>query len=315
MACGDEVSDDPPVSADTEPSGSSGLESEGTGDDTTSGSEAGTTDPDSGDDTTGDTAGVDGPSVLPTPTGRCPTFADGDVTFSPEGIPSRSVRLFMSDAAQRLDGPLFFYWHGTSSSPSEALYGLSPALVDAITEMGGIVAAPYHDPAAGQFPWFLVLGQQTDDLLVADEVLACAIEQVGVDTSRIHALGMSAGGLQTAQMSLRRSSYLASVVTYSGGIILGAPPDEDPDNKLAAMMFHGGMDDIVVISFQDATENYLDIMQQNDRFGFICDHGLGHEIPDAQANVGQFFWDHPYGTVPSPYVDGLPAEFPDYCSL
>jgi hypothetical protein len=31
--------------------------------------------------------------------------------------------------------------------------------------------------------------------------------------------------------------------------------------------------------------------------------------------VVQFFFDHPYGTIPSPYAGGLPASVPSYCSL
>ncbi len=34
-----------------------------------------------------------------------------------------------------------------------------------------------------------------------------------------------------------------------------------------------------------------------------------------RVEVWQFFYDHPWGTKPSPYVDGLPAGFPDYCAL
>lgn len=45
------------------------------------------------------------------------------------------------------------------------------------------------------------------------------------------------------------------------------------------------------------------------------DHGQGHTIPDATDSVLQFFHDHPWGTVPSPYVQGLPPGFPEYCVL
>src|SRR5690606_16148350 len=118
------------------------------------------------------------------------------------------------------------------------------------TAAGGIVAAPYSDPAAGAFPWFLTTGRtRMDDLLVADEVLGCALQGVGVDVRRIHSIGMSAGGLQTAQMSYRRSGYLASVVTYSGGLISSAPARQDPSNRFAALIFHGGANDVIIMGF------------------------------------------------------------------
>ncbi len=271
---------------------------------------------DGGSDSTGG-AMVPQPTMLPTPTGVCPTMVDGDVEFAPAGIAPRTVRLWISDAAQDQAGPLVLYWHGTGSQPLEATYGLGNAYVEQVVAQGGIVAAPTHDPAAGQFPWFLVLGSQEDDLILADEIVACAIEQTAVDVSRIHTIGMSAGGLQSAQMSWRRSGYIASAVTYSGGFVGSAPADQDPSNPLAAMIFHGGESDVVIISFQQASENYLAALTQAGRFGFVCDHGMGHSIPqgDAQASVWTFFRDHPWGTKPSPYASGLPDGFPEYCAL
>jgi predicted esterase len=269
-----------------------------------------------GEGTGGSTASGPDPAFIPAATSTCPELAEGKITVSPDGKP-RDVQIWISDAAKTLDGPLIFYWHGTGSSPvAEPPYGLGAANVEAIKAQGGIIAAPFHDPDAGQWPWFLTTGSgPEDDLRVADEVLACAIEKVGVDLRRIHAIGMSAGGLNTTQMSWRRSGYLASVVTYSGGQ-LGAVVEQDANNKFAAMIFHGGVDDQVVISFQQVSEAYRTELRDRDHFAFICDHGMGHDIPtDATGSVRQFFEDHPYGTVPSPYVGGLPAGFPAYCSL
>jgi len=138
---------------------------------------------------------------------------------------------------------------------------------------------------------------------------------VGVDLRRIHSIGMSAGGLQTTQMSFRRSGYLASVVTFSGGL-LGAAPLQEQQNKFAAMIVHGGDSDVVGIGFKPISEAYRDALQTNGHFAFICDHGGGHSIPqDIQPSVSLFFADHPFGTSPSPYASALPGSFPVYCSL
>jgi predicted esterase len=261
------------------------------------------------------TSGADEPEPgwLPTPSGPCPELVDGNVTFSPAGIEPRPVRLWMSEAARTMAGPLVFYWHGAGSRPEEALVGLDPAFVAEVVDQGGIIAAPHSDPASGQFPWYLTTGTEEHDLLVADEVLACAVESTSIDVRRIHSAGMSAGGLHTAQFSYRRSAYLASVTLYSGGFIAGAPPDQDPQNPLSALVFHGGPSDVVVISFEEASENYLSRLRADDRFGILCDHGQGHTIPPAQASVWRFFAEHPFGTRPSPYAAGLPEGFPDYC--
>jgi len=250
---------------------------------------------------------------IPRATGPCPEFAPGMVTVRPGGV-ARAVRVWMSDAARTLDGPLVFYWYGTNGSPAQAEQALGPATMASITGAGGLVVAPVHDPAAGTWPWFLVSGTQDNDLRVADEVLACAVEKLGVDLRRIHSLGFSAGAIHTVQMSYRRSGYLASVVTYSGAKS-AAIPDQDPSNKLAAMIFHGGPNDRVVIGFQAGSEQYKRDLEAAGRFALICNHGLGHRIPvAAAAGVWRFLQDHPLGRTPPPYAAGLPPEIPAYCS-
>lgn len=294
--------------------------STGTTDATTDATAGTTTDATTGTTTDATTTGTTGEPlpepVLPTPTGACPTITSGDLVFEPTGLDkSRTARIWIDeDAAAENDGPVVFYWHGTGSSPAEAQYGLSQAGVDAITAAGGAVVAAVADPEAGQFPWFLVLGQREDDLILADEILGCIDEQWGVDARRIHAAGMSAGGLMTTQMSYRRSGYIASVVPYSGGVLGMPPASQDPDNKFAAMSFHGGPGDIVIISFMTATETYHDDLKANGHFSVICNHGGGHSIPvPAIPSALQFISDHPYG-VESPYANGLPDSFPPYCA-
>lgn len=276
-----------------------------------------TADTTTSDDTTGGILPGDG-GELPLPSKPCPDLADGYVDVHPDGVASpRAVRIWVDpEVAAEKDGPVVFYWHGTGGEPEEALSGLGDLGVQEILDMGGLVVAPSHDPGAGLFPWFLVTGQQQDDLLIADEVLACAAEQYGVDAARVHSLGFSAGGLHTAQMSIRRSDYLASVVLYSGGLIFNSMPMfANPDNDFPAMIFHGGQSDVVVLGFQKASEDYQAYIGDAGSFSFICNHNTGHTIPPDQDSVLQFFADHPWGSVPDPYLGGLPDGFPDYCML
>jgi predicted esterase len=252
------------------------------------------------------------PRFLPRPSGVCPELAAGMVTVRPGGT-ARQVRVWMTDAARTLDGPLVFYWYGTGGSPAQAEQALGAATMSAITAAGGLVVAPVHDPAAGTWPWFLVSGTVDNDLRVADEVLACAVEKVGIDLRRVHALGFSAGAIHTVQMSYRRSGYLASVVTFSGAQA-GPIPDQDSTNKLAAMIFHGGASDRVIIGFQQGSERYKADLQAAGRFALICNHGLGHRIPTADApGVWRFLQDHPFGTAPEPYTTALPPQIPPSC--
>jgi predicted esterase len=255
------------------------------------------------------------PAFLPKVTGGCPAFERGKQTFSPEGIAPREVEIWAGDGSVK-GGPLVFFWHGAGGSPTEASIALGTSTINAIKDMGGVVAAPYHDDAAGFLPWFAAMGGDTDDdMRVSDEILACAIEALGVDVRRIHSVGFSAGAMQTMQLSYARAGYIASIVAYSGSL-LGTPTMEVDKNLFPAMLFHGGKDDTVIINFEQGTEAFRDKLVEAGHFAFICAHGKGHTLPtDGRASAWQFLQDHPYGTIPSPYAAGLPEGFPDYCSL
>ena len=256
--------------------------------------------------------------TLPLATGACPTFVNGTVTFAPAGIPARSAQVYMSDAAKTKHGPLIIYWYATGSSTGEAQYSLGATLAS-IVAAGGIVVAPQADPTAGQFEWFIVnQSPKLDDFLVADEIVACAAKSTGIDTAHLHSMGMSAGALQTTAMSRLRSSYVASVATYSGGLAPGfSPPNQDPANKLAAFIFHGGAtDNVFNVDFQAASKAYYASLKADGHFAAICNHGQGHSIPlDAAPSVALFFEANGFGVTPSPYANGLPAGFPAYCTL
>jgi predicted esterase len=252
---------------------------------------------------------------LPEPSDNCPDLIQGTITVSPDGKP-RDVRLWISDAAKTQDGPVVFFWHGVNGSPDDATYALGNTVIDEIVAQGGIVAAPVHDPAAGQLPWYLSLGGSDEsDLRVMDEVLACAIKNVGVDVRRIHSVGFSAGAMNTTQVGWRRSGYIASVVTFSGAQV-GSVPDQDPLNLFPAMVLHGGPNDIVILHFEDTSKSYAQSLIDQGHFAFLCNHGQGHSVPaEVRAPAWQFLQDHPFGAHPEPYEKGLPAGFPSYCSL
>jgi hypothetical protein len=226
--------------------------------------------------------------------------------------------VYMTDAAKTKHGPLIFYWYATGSSTLEAAYALG-ATLDSIEAAGGIVVVPQADPSAGEFEWFIVNGSpKLDDFLVADEIVACAAKTTQIDTSHVHAMGMSAGALQTTAMSFIRSDYVASVATYSGGMPPGYTPTiENPANEFAALIFDGGpTDDIFGIDFQTASQLYETTLQGMGHFAAICDHGMGHSIPLAAApSVALFFQANGFGVSPSPYAKGLPSSFPSYCML
>lgn len=84
--------------------------------------------------------------------------------------------------------------------------------VSALDRGAGLFGTNRQGTNTGNGVWF------TGDFDTIDDVVACAIEQLHIDTRRIYASGFSAGGLQTTWMSYARSGYLAAVVPYSGGL-------------------------------------------------------------------------------------------------
>jgi predicted esterase len=252
---------------------------------------------------------------IPKAQGACPEFTQGSVAFTNNGSTRNFLIWVDPTKATPKGGPLVFYWHGAGGDPSEAPDALGPALTG-VTALGGVVAAAYHDPANTLLPWDLTLGGTDEtDLQFADQVLACAIEKVGVDLRRIHSVGFSAGAMNTEQFAERRSGYLASIVAYSGALI-GSVTEEDPANLYPAMLYDGGPTDMVIVNFQQQTAAFHQLLQSEGHFSFICDHDMGHTIPSAgPAASWQFLQDHPFGTIPDPYAKALPASFPKYCTL
>jgi poly(3-hydroxybutyrate) depolymerase len=158
----------------------------------------------------------------------------------------------------------------------------------------------------------------TGDFALADQVLACSVQQgLSVDTKRIYTGGCSAGGLQAGWMLYGRSSYLAAVMPNSGGVVY-PPQIEDPSHVPALITTHGKMGtDVVVIDFSttSATED-KDVVSKKG-FAVDCNHGGGHcGAPAADiAAQWQFCKDHPFGVSPEPYANGLPSSFPTYCTI
>ncbi len=253
--------------------------------------------------------------ALPSAAGACPNLVPGDVTFAPAGIPPRKVKLAFDPA--KTTGGLVIYWHATGSSPMEAAYALGATQQDIIAR-GGVVASPYSDDTAGQFEWFIVnQSPKLDDFVVADEIEGCLAAAHRIDSRHIHSMGMSAGALQTTALSFYRSAYVASVATFSGGMPAGfSPPNQNPENKFAALIFDGGTaDNVFGVDFKAASEAYAAALTAAGHFARICDHGNGHKIPlDAAPSVAAFFTANAFGAWPSPYASGLPASFPAYCA-
>jgi predicted esterase len=198
-----------------------------------------------------------------------------------------------------------------------ATYGLGQAAIDEVVRLGGMVAAPENTSMTGQNTgngvWY------SGDFEFADQIVACAVQQLDIDTRHIHSGGYSAGGLQTVYMWYQRSGYLASAVSYSGGMNSPiAPAMQDPSNKAPVIVAHGAMgSDVLILDFAQASAQWETLIKQAGGFYVDCNDGGAHfnnymRLTDLAPGVWEFFKAHPFKGTP---VSTLPAVFPKYCAV
>ena len=248
--------------------------------------------------------------MLPAVSGTCPT------------IPANASATSLTFAGEPVDvwtgsgtgGPLVMFWFETFGSATDVELQFGTSEIAAVTAAGGMVASFAKSNAmgtdTGDAVWY------TGDFDTADQVVACAIDQLHIDTRKIFTTGASAGALQAAWMSYSRSGYLAAAATISGGVIV-APALEDPNNVPAAMAIHGAPGvDVVVIDFAQASANYEESVHSLGGFSMDCNTGGGHVSgpPEICPGIWQFFEDHPFGVSPQPYPP-IPAVYPSYCQI
>lgn len=253
-----------------------------------------------------------GPTMLPSAMGTCPKFVNGQAAM----IGRMPVTIYIDPNAKSKPapgGPLILYYHATASSPIEVLSGFGQANIDKVTSMGGVVAAFKSTSCPGC--------QTTDDNYwyvqdgpIQDTLVACAIQQANIDTRHIHALGWSAGALHTMWVAFARSNYMASVVSYSGGLDIPTTP-QDPTNKVPAILTYGDKgSDVVILDFNQSSNTYYTTYSPKGYYTMMCHHPGGHEVDPTVAPLTLgFFMDHPYKVSPEPYATTIPSRYPSYC--
>ncbi|HKP59330.1 MAG TPA: hypothetical protein VJV78_21550, partial [Polyangiales bacterium] len=251
------------------------------------------------------------PTNLPVAKEPCQDFKTGTMKFL--GL---NVQIWAGKApAAAPGGPLLFYWHGTGTSSSEASSAFGQGIGMATAE-GGIVASFIDTTSKGAVSggtiWF------AEDLPVADQIVACAIEKQKVDVRRIYSSGYSAGGLQTGAMLAQRSNYMAAGLIYSGGVIAGAP-NPDPSNIPSLMCAHGAVgSDSLGLDFAMGCENLETQTVTKGGFAVDCNDGGSHiDILNrfSVADFGyKFLMAHPFKTKPSPWASALPGA-PSKCKI
>lgn len=253
------------------------------------------------------------PRSLPLPAAGCPTLAPGAVTWT-AGEMARRVDVF-EPSTMRGDLSLLFLWHGAGDSAANFAGAMqAQRLAD---DWNAIVAVP-HSRGASLLEWAIFRTEDPAlDLVVFDELVACAIDSYGVNPRRVYTSGFSAGGLWSTRLLLERSDVLAAAVIFSGGTANNIVAYKTPAMQTPVLAVHGGESDVVTIArFGPMTEELTTRLAADGHVTVMCDHGRGHTIPFAPALFAwPFLFDHVYGQADSPYADALNGAWPDYCQI
>ncbi|MET0287348.1 MAG: hypothetical protein ABW352_22880 [Polyangiales bacterium] len=242
------------------------------------------------------------PSKLPKVSGTCPDLKDGTIT-----IAGAKVQIWVGSKP----GPVYLYFHGTGTAPSEINQGIPGASSSVKTE-GGIAASWDTSNNKGTNTgtiWY------TGDMEAADQIIACGIEKGIVDTARIHVSGYSAGGLETGAFVAERAHYVASVIVYSGGKPFGVrTPVGSGGNAPAMVGAHGAPgSDSLGIDFGSATPALGAEIVKAGGFAIDCNDGGGH-IALSRLGLGgkarDFFKAHSWKAKP---WTAVPSGWPSNC--
>jgi poly(3-hydroxybutyrate) depolymerase len=275
----------------------------------------------------GSTAGGSGkiPPDLPTAKSTCPTLKTGSMQSISLNGTTMSWSMNVGSKASSPTGPIVIYWHATGTNAQESATALGDG-INTIIGLGGLVAAADSTSSTGTNTgdgvWY------TGDMDWADFIIACAIQQLNIDTSHIHAAGYSAGALQTGYMWYVRSGYLASAIVYSGGAGIGGGQLQDSSNAPPLIGAHGapGSSSCTITStncdFLATETTAFETAAKSAGAAMVidCNDGGDHTDIARLSNLApvawQFFKDHPFGQgKPDPYANGLPSGFPSYCTI
>ena len=247
--------------------------------------------------------------------GSCPTFSDGTNTLQSDAK-NRSIEVSLPD--DPTGAPVLFIFHGSGDNPGNMMSFFGATSISATR--GAIVVAPKG--VNGVFGWpFSAFDDPTPDLTLFDDLIACLDEQFDIDNRRIYSTGFSAGALWTTFLLTKRGEYLASAVTFSGGVGLGVSY-ETPGYNLPVLVVWGGTNDTYggggfTISFQDESENLIQNLTSDGHFVGKCDHGGGHTVPFGGSSWAQeFLFAHTWNDGSSPFQEEVPdGVFPEYCEF
>ena len=233
------------------------------------------------------------------------------------------------------DMSVVFFFHGLmdpGSTPQPTEYMVSGLDLQALADSYDAVIILPEAPLLNLFGfnvflWDIAL-ESDADLVLFDDLRACAADQLELDLARTTAWGFSGGALWTTVMASQRGDAFAAIVEASGGSDIDVPiwsepgaAYETPAYQMPALLMSGGETDVwpdpslSIVDFEAATDTLEDQLVSDGHLVVRCWHDAGHTI----TNQGFFLtvdWlmSHTFGQ-PSPWAGGDLGDDAEWCDL
>ena len=253
--------------------------------------------------------------------GTCPDMRQsGTVSFSSSGT-DRTVSVVVPDGL-REDMPLVYFFHGLlspQSTPRPTEYMVNALrLQDLANEEGVVLVLPQSnvmERLGMEFFMWDIETEESDDMVLFDDLRACAYGILNIDLTRVHAMGFSGGALFSTVVGTARSHVLASMIQMSGGSDIEMMTFDQPlsaylpfEYTLPSLLITGGRGDawpgggVTLVDFSSATDNLESQLTEDGHFVVRCEHDFGQTVPVSASQVArEWIRDHRHGET-SPYV-------------
>lgn len=237
------------------------------------------------------------------------------------------------DYKQGEDLPVIFFWHWLGGD-AKAFYEEAEIQKAVDTQRFIAVLPEEKGDLRTKWPYSRIDSESRlkEELGFFDDLLTCVAKQFGVNRHCVSSVGVSAGALWTAQLVGRRSEYLSSFISLSGGVgdsddqFASIKPWETPKRAIPGVVLWGGPDDWCIVDFDEASKNLEEELEKEGNFFIECIHNCTHAQPPMKAPMGKskyaalwdFVFEHPgwLQEGKSPYQSsGLPSDMPKWCGI
>lgn len=279
-------------------------------------------DDDASDDDDDDATDDDdaGPSDEPAPLATlsnddCPDLAlPGTKSFASGGLTRDVIIQFPEDRPEGM--PVIFMWHGLGDTAANMAGWMRTEQF--AQDNDAIVVVP---SSTGNFfiEWDYS-GDGAEDLALFDDLRTCLVNELGADITRFSSTGFSAGGVWTSALSMHRSTSLATILPFSGGLVTGLTYDT-PEYTFPALLASGGAGvdtwgaGALLQDFAVASDDFATELRDDGHVVVRCNHGGGHQLSShALQMLEEWMLPHRFG-YPSPFDGGALGGLPsDECS-